>query len=291
MWIFWALFSAIVVALRRPLEKKVINNMHHFTFGLLVQYVSLPVLLAATLLSGAMRNPLSLGAAFWLPVLVVSTGFYPLNSYLYKQAMKNSDLSSVLPLQSLLPVFALGLAWVTLGERPSLLAAAGVLCTVLGIYALGLKGKRLHHPLTPFKQDTSSRAMLAGVLLVSFVSLLDKIALQAANPLMYSLASTIGAIITLHFSVFVSRQKLTMQLAQFAKPMELIGSLQGITYATYLLAVSMGPLAYVSALRSTNILMGSVLGILVLGETLTKAKILSYMCIVFGAMLLVYARP
>jgi len=55
---------------------------------------------------------------------------------------------------------------------------------------------------------------------------------------------------------------------------------------TYLLAVAAGPIAYVSALRSTNILMGSILGILIFKEALTKPKIASFLLIIAGAALL-----
>ena len=288
MWIFWALISAVLVASRRPFEKKVINEIHHFTYGFLVQCVSLPILATIVILNGKLLNPFSLGVRFWLPVACVSVGFYPLNAFLYKQAIKEGELSKVLPLQSLWPVFTLLLAWLTLGEVPGIIATAGVILTVLGIYALGLKGKRLHHPLQPFKEDRSSRAMLAGVLLVTLVSILDKIAIKASNPLFYSLATSLGALFTLSVAMRMSKQRTTSGLWPLAKQMGVIGTLQGTTYVTYLLAVASGPIAYVSALRSTNILMGSVLGILIFKEKLTKPKIVSFLLIIAGAVFLTF---
>lgn len=288
MWIFWALVSAVLVASRRPFEKKIMNELHHFTYGFLVQCVSLPILVAIVILNGKLLNPFNLNARFWLPVIIVSAGFYPLNAFLYKHAIKEGELSKVLPLQSLLPVFALLLAWLTIGEVPGIIATAGVILTVLGVYALGLKGRRLHHPLQPFREDNGSRAMLAGVLLVTFVSILDKIAIQASNPLFYSLVSTLGAMFTLFIAMSISKQKITRSLRPLAKQISIIGTLQGTTYATYLLAVASGPIAYVSALRSTNILMGSLLGIVIFNEKQTKAKTVSFLLIVAGAVLLTF---
>lgn len=288
MWIFWALFSAVLVASRRPFEKKVMNELHHFAYGFLVQCVSLPILAVIVILNGKLLNPFNLSIRFWLPVIIVSVGFYPLNTFLYKQAIKNSELSKVLPLQSLWPVFSLLLAWLTIGEVPSTIATAGVILTVLSIYALGLKGRRLHHPLQPFREDSSSRAMLAGVLLVTFVSILDKIAIQASNPLFYSLASSIGAMLTLFVAMKISKQRITASMIPLAKKMSAIGTLQGTTYATYLLAVASGPIAYVSALRSTNILMGSILGMIIFNEKLTKPKVVSFLLIIVGAILLTF---
>jgi uncharacterized membrane protein len=288
MWIFWALISALLAASRRPFEKKIIKELHHFTYGLLIQLVSLPILLAMVILSGKLLNPFGLGSGFWIPTIIVSVGFYPLNAYLYKHALKDGELSKVLPLQSLWPVFALVIAWLTLGEVPSIIATLGVVLTVLGIYALGLKGKRLHHPLQPFKEDKSSRAMLAGVLLVALVSVLDKVAIQNSNPLFYSLASSVGALLTLFVAMIISKQRITSNIRPFAKQISLIGTLQGSSYTTYLLAIASGPIAYVSALRSTNILFGSLLGVIVLREKLTKPKLISFVLIIMGALLLTF---
>jgi uncharacterized membrane protein len=286
MWIFWALLSALLVASRRPFEKIIITKLHHFTYSFLVQSVSLPILAGIVLINRKFLNPFSLGVRFWLPVLIVSVGFYPLNAFLYKLAIKDGELSKVLPLQSLWPVFALLLAWLTLGETPGLVAGVGVILTVLGIYALGLKGKRLHHPLQPFREEKSSRAMLAGVLLVTLTSILDKVAIKASNPLFYSLISTLGALLTLYIAMQITKQRITADVRPLVSKLGIIGALQGTTYATYLIAVASGPIAYVSAMRSTNILLGSILGILLFKEKLSTAKVISFLLIIAGTILL-----
>lgn len=288
MWIFWALVSAVLVASRRPFEKKIIDQVHHFTYGFLVQCVSLPILATIVILSGNLINPLSLGYDYWVPLVIISVAFPPLNTFLYTHAIKKGELSKVLPLQSLWPVFALIVAWIALGEIPSVIATSGVLLTVLGIYALGLKGKRLHHPLAPFKEDSSSRAMLASMVLVTTVGVLEKIAVQASNPLFYSLSSSIGAVLTLSVAMRISKQRITASIKPLVKQIGVIGTLHSTSYATYLLAIATGPIAYVSALRGTNILMGSVLGIVLFKERLTKPKIVSFLLIIAGALCLTF---
>lgn len=278
----------MTVAARRPLEKNVIGELHHFTYKFLVQCVSLPILVIIVMLSGQMLNPMNLSLNFWLPLVIVSLVFPPLNAYLYTHAIREGELSKVLPIQSLWPVFALLLAWLTLGEVPSTIATSGVMLTVLGIYALGLKGRRLHHPLQPFREDSSSRAMLASMLLVTAVGVLEKIAVEASNPLFYSLSSTFGGLLTLSIAMRISKQKVTSSIKPFAKQIGAIGLLHGTTYVTYLLAIAAGPIAYVSALRGTNILMGSLLGVAIFKERLTKPKIVSYLLIIAGALCLTF---
>ena len=288
MWIFWALLSAVFVACRRPLEKKVINDLHHLTYGLLIQLVSLPILLAIVVISGKMLNPLSLSLNYWLPLLVISAVFPPINTFLYTHAIRRGELSKVLPLQSLWPVFTLLLAWLTLDEIPGFIASIGVLLTVLGVYALGLKGKRLHHPLQPFREDSSSLAMLASILLVTFAAVFEKVAVQASNPLFYSLSSCVGALFTLSLAMHFTKQRLTRKVIPQMKHMTAIGALQGTSYASYLVAISAGPIAYVTAIRGINILIGSLLGIILFREKLTKPIIISYLLIIAGSLGLAY---
>jgi uncharacterized membrane protein len=286
MWIFWALLSAILVASRRPFEKRIISKLHHFTYGFLVQVLSVVPITIVTVLSHKLLNPIQLSAQFWLPLFVISFGFYPLNIFLYKQAIGHGELSKVLPLQSLWPVFSLVLAWITIKEVPSTLEIAAVMLTVVGVYSLGLKGRQLHHPLKPFREDKSSRAMVAGVALIACTSILEKVAIRASNPLFFSLTSACGASIALFLAARVTKQKVIIRSKPILKRVSLISALQSMTYITYLLAITTGPIARVSALRSTNILMGSMLGILLFKERLTKPKILSYVLIVAGAILL-----
>jgi uncharacterized membrane protein len=288
MWIFWALISALMAAMRRPFEKGVIGELHYFTYGFLVQCISLPILAVLVVVTGKLLNPMHLGLHFWLPLAVVSVVFPVLNTYLYKLAIHKGDLSNVLPLQSLGPVFSLLLAWLILDERPNTLAAMGIAITVIGVYALGLKGKRLHHPLRPFRAESSSRAMLALTALISTVAIVEKIAVKVSNPLFYSLASSLGALLTLSIAMRLSKQPTFGNFRYYRKQLSVIGSLQGITYVSYLLAIAAGPIAYVSALRSTNILIGSVFGFLIFKECITKAKLTSYGLIIFGAICITF---
>jgi len=286
MWIFWALLSALSAATRRTNEKKLTFQLHHLTIALMVQLFALPVILTAVLLRGDMLSLAHLSYKFWLPLIAVCAGFYPLNAFLYFQAVKRSEISSVLPIQSLLPAASLILAWVILHQTPTLISTVGVILIVGGVYALGLKGKRLHHPFRPFVEERGSLFMLLSVLLNTAVGVLDKIAIGASNATFYSLISTIGAVITLFVTMRLTHVSELGQLKKHLRNLGLTGTLQGTSYTTYLLAISTGPIAYATALRSSNVLIGSLLGIVLLKEKLTKPKILSFCLILIGGVVL-----
>jgi uncharacterized membrane protein len=286
MWILWALLSALFAATRRTNQKRIANKLNHFTIGLGVQLFALPVVTAVLLYQGNFLNPLILGGNFWLPLLVVSFVFYPVNTFLSVQAIKNDELSKVLPLQSLWPVFSLLPAGVTFHEIPSLVATIGIALTVSGVYVLGLKGRALHHPLQPFREERGSRYMLFGVILVTAAAVLDKIAIQASGAVYYSFASTVGAVIALSFTYVICKVGEMKAMRKNLRELGIIGTFQGVSYLTYLLAINAGPIAYVTAIRGSNVLIGAFLGVVLLKEQLTRPKIASFFLIAAGSVLL-----
>lgn len=286
MWILWALISALLAASRRTNQKRLANKLNHFTIGFAVQLLALPVIAILMLINGGIYNPLDLGIRFWIPLLIVCLGFYPLNTYLSVKAIKDGELSKVLPLQSLWPVFSLLPAWLTLNEVPSVVATVGISLTVLGVYVLGLKGRALHHPLQPFREEKGSKYMLLAVVLITIAGVLDKIAIQASNATYYSFASTVGAVLVLALTLRLYKVSERAALRQNFRELLYVGTFQGASYTTYLLALGAGPIAYVTAIRGSNVLMGSMLGIWLLDEKLTKPKIASFILIATGSILL-----
>lgn len=286
MWIIWALISALMAAVRRTNEKQLTHHLHYFTLAFVTQLLSLPIILAVLLLHGHILNPLHLGLSFWLPLLIICLGFYPLNSFLYLQAIKHGELSKVLPIQSLWPILTLLPAWLMLGEVPTIISVLGIVLTVIGVYVIGMKGKVLHHPFQPFREEKESRYMLYAVVLVTFAGVLDKIAINASNAIYYTFASTAGAALVLYISMRLFKVNELGKLKAIRKNLSTLGTLQGSSYTTYSLALAAGPVAYVSAIRSANVLIGAYLGIVILKEKLTAYKLASFILILLGGILL-----
>jgi uncharacterized membrane protein len=287
MWFFYALVGALFASVRRTSEKQLSHKLNHFTIGWAVQLSALPVLLLALLAKGTVFNPLALGMDFWLPTILVWVGFYPLNVYLYINALKHGELSKILPLSSLGPIFSLLLGWLLLNERPTLLAVFSIAVTVVGIYVLNLKGRYLHNPLKIFTADKANLYTLLGLLMVVAASILDKKAINASEPLYYSFVSTLGAVVALYVSAKLHGVKERSETRKHARPLMVAGTLFGLAYGTHMLALATGPLAYVSAVRSSGALMiGSLMGIFFLKETVTKPKVIALVLIVAGSLML-----
>lgn len=287
MWFFYALASAIFASVRRASEKQLSHKLNHFTIGWTVQLCALPILLIALLSIGEVINPFTLGWDFWLPTLLIWIGFYPLNTFLYINAFKHGELSKILPLSSLGPVFSLLLGWLLLNECPSLMAAVGIGVTVVGIYVLNLKGRYLHNPLKIFTADKANLYTLLGLIMVVVAGILDKKAIDASDPIYYSFVSTLGAVVTLYISAKLHGIKELPNIKKYKRSLILTGTLFGLSYGAYILALATGPLAYVTAVRSSSALMiGSFMGIIFLKEVFTKPKAVALVLIVVGSLML-----
>lgn len=286
MWIILALLSALFASGRKLQEKRLSNNINHYIIGWLTHLGALPLSLAITALSGNMLNPFQLGPAYWISALAVTFGFYPLNTFLYYQSLRHGELSAVAPIMSLWPVLSILPAWLWLGEVPSLLGFAGILATVAGVYALGLRGRRLHKPWQPFVESRSSRYALTAVLLLTAVGVIDKIGIEASNAQFFSMSNTMGAIFVLYGMIRWRAPGELCGVRRLWKPLLLPGNLQGLSSMLYFAALSAGPVAYVTAIRGSGGLVTSLLGVFVLHERFTTAKRLAFGLILVGSVLL-----
>lgn len=106
---------------------------------------------------------------------------------MYFSALRHGELSVVLPLSTLTPLFALGTEYVLLGEVPGSESFAGVLLIVLGAYLLhaGDLKKGLIAPILTLSRDRGARRMLLAGALWSITAVADRGAVLASSPAFY----------------------------------------------------------------------------------------------------------
>jgi len=286
MWYLFALLSACSSTLRRAGDKRLSYKLNYLTFGWAQQLCSLPVITLALILFGKLFNPLTLGGTFWLPTILYGAILYPLFLYFYINSIKNGELSKVLPIQSLTPIFVMITARIFIGQTSSHLAVLGILIVVLGIYVLNLKGKYLHNPLRVFSGDKANAFMLASLVITAFAGVCDKVAIQASDPVYYTLVNTCISLVTLFFISCVMKVNVVPKLKKLTRPLLASGTLAGSSFLLYVFALQTGPLAYVSTIKSTSILMGSIVGFIYFKERVTKVKIVALLMIMIGSVIL-----
>jgi len=92
-------------------------------------------------------------------------------SYSFNHALKLEDLSIVVPLVALTPLFLLVIPRIMLGEKLTMLGALGVLCVVAGAYLLNATGM-LQDPLSPLRSTWQSRGARFAVLAAAYYPIL-----------------------------------------------------------------------------------------------------------------------
>lgn len=234
-----------------------------------------------------MPNLFSLSFRFWIPLLIIWLIFYPLQAYFYYKSLKFGEISSVLPLMSLIPIFNVIFSFVLLGELPTVIGFLGIACIVLGIYILNLKlNSNFFVPITHLFSDKPSLFMIINCLCLSIGTTLDKIAIQASNPLFYSFVNTTGASLILLLIALKTNKNFVKEITSNSKILTLLGVFQGLAFSAFIVALSTGLVAYVNAVKSSSVILASIWGFIFLREKFTLQKSVCLILILVGLVLI-----
>ncbi|TSC86656.1 MAG: EamA-like transporter family [Microgenomates group bacterium Gr01-1014_7] len=240
MWFFLALASAFFYSFRRFSEKNLANKAEHFTLGFVVQAFSLPLI---TLLLWFTNIPTltSLSIRFWLPLLIIWIFLYPAQAYFYYKSLKEGEITYVLPLMSLIPIFNILSSWILIHEVPSFIGFLGIITIVAGVYSLNIKpNMNIFSPFTYLFKHKPALFMIINCLCLATGSTLDKIAIQASNPLFYSFINTLGASLILLFIAKIMNPKFNLDVKDNFKSFTILGFLQAAAFTGYIVALSTG---------------------------------------------------
>lgn len=289
MWFFLALASSFLYSFRRLSEKKLSQNLNHFVLGFAAQAFSLPGMVLLLLFT-PIPTLFSLTSNFWIPLLIIWLILYPLQAYYYYKSLKEGEISFVLPLMSFIPIFNIISSWILIKEVPSLTGFLGILAIVLGVYALNIKPHtHFLNPVSHLFKDKPSRFMLINCACLAFGATLDKIAIQASNPLFYTFINTLGASIILLIIAKITSKHIISPIQKHIKALSLVGIFQSVAFTLYIVALSIGIVPYVLAIKSSAAILGSVWGFIFLKETFSKYKMLALIFISLGLVLIALA--
>lgn len=207
-------------------------------------------------------------------------------------AYKHGDLSTTYPIMrgSAPLLVSLGSAAV-LGEAPSALAWAGVLCVTAGVALVGLAhpGKALHH----------RRALafaLANALVIATYTFVDGLGVRstvAGGASAFSYAVLLFVLDGVPYPALVWARRTAAQrrdilsYAQQRAPLAALGGAASLgSYAIALWAMTRAPIAAVSALRETSVLFASVFGVWLLKERFGPQRAIGAVVILSGVVAL-----
>lgn len=137
-WFFWALLSAVFAALTAIFAKIGLKEIDSDLATLIRTAVILAVLSVFVYCAGKWSDPLQLSGKTWL--FLVLSGLATGASWVcYFRALKIGDASKVAPVDKFSVVLVAVIAFLFLGERPSVREWSGIFLIGIGAMLLALK--------------------------------------------------------------------------------------------------------------------------------------------------------
>ncbi len=285
MWFFFALASAIIYSFRGVLEKRIIGNTNRYVLGFAVRLFALPFFFIPLFLFPDKVIPIqNLSFEFWFAIAFIAFICTPLETVFYYKALKEEEVSFVLPLLSLAPVITLACSALFLREFPNIFGIIGVLLIILGIYTLKLNHARegIMQPFRHIKNNKGAQMMTIVFLSLGIGSVIDKVGVSNSNAYVFALVNYIGVSTTLFFITVIKARKHLRELQTYWKQFLLLGAVVAGYTLLYVLALEESFASYAIAIRNASIIFTIVLGYLFFKEKDIKQKILAAVIIAAG---------
>ncbi len=263
MWFGLALLSAWFQVLRNMSMKHLghtlddtINVWGRFTF-------MLPFLALFVLWHGI--PPLKPG--FWLYIMLFGI-VQTLATLSLSKALKLSDISIVTALLQVNLFILVGVAFVTIGERPSWLGLVGILLSAIGVYLLNVQKSRMSvwAPLRELVVDPGQKfTLLAGLLYAPSIVLLRQ-AIATSDAYFSNLMAYLAAsLVVLPLALQRSSQHF-VQLPRHWLAFLSMGLFACLTSICHSLAYQLTLTSYVEAVKQSEVLFALLIGAVVFHE-------------------------
>lgn len=197
------------------------------------------------------------------------------------------DLSHVYPVaRGIAPPLVAFAAWAFAGENLELLGLFAILVISGGIVSLAFTHERRLVTHKPFVLG-----LITGVTIAAY-TLLDGLGGRAAGDVLGYIA-WLFVIDAVPFSVLVAyryRRRLGPALEACWRPAALGGGLSVVAYGLVIWAMTLTPMAAVSALRETSVIMAALIGTRLLREPFGARRVLAASLVAAGVVLLQVSR-
>ena len=205
------------------------------------------------------------------------------------KAYESGDLSIVYPVARSSPVFVIIAAAIFLGETVSLTGLLGILVIFIGVYVLHLKGMTRDDLVAPIRylMSGSSKYAVIAALGTTVYSITDKLGVTAVDPLLYSF--WLGFSVTgMMIIVTIRRKGIQAIRNEFSSPIRITfaGILMRGGYMMVLYAISLAQVSYILALRQISVVLGALMGVVFLGESYGRVRIIGSLIIFTGVYIL-----
>ncbi|NDV20784.1 EamA family transporter [Pseudodesulfovibrio sp. JC047] len=231
-------------------------------------------------------DPLSLWYAGVGTLLSVANYYCLANSY------KRLDLSIAYPVSRSSTLFLPFLAFIFFQEQLDVIGWCSVILVTLGVLVIQLKGLSLSGISLGSRDSRTGMAFaLLAAFLVALYTLWGKQAVQHIHPFIYMYCYTFASCAYFWPSLRRLDRRIVKQEWQRNKWSILsVSVLNTLSFVLMLMALNMGKVTYVGALRQLSLVVGVGLGWVVLRESCPMPRVLGVLLIIVGACLTYLAK-
>ena len=216
---------------------------------------------------------------FLFASIVIHHGYYLALAYGYR----HGDLSHVYPIaRGIAPPLVALIAWAFAGESPGALGLVAILVISGGILSLAVTDDGRLASLKPL-----GFALATGVTIAGY-TLADGLGGRRSGAVLGYIA-WLFAIDALPFALLVAwryRTRLGEALSRAWRPAAIGGVLAAAAYGLVIWAMTRAPMAQVSALRETSVIMAALIGTRLLREPFGTRRIFAASLVALGVVLL-----
>jgi drug/metabolite transporter (DMT)-like permease len=287
VWIVLALASALFQVMRNTAMKRLghaldeyINVWGRFAF-------LLPFALGACFLG---RLP-EIRPGFWGWCLVFGV-CQTLGTLALSKALKHADISLVTPLWKVSLLILLVLAWVTIGEHPSVLGVAGVLLSAAGVYLLNISRARVSPwaPLVVLVTDRGQRYTLLAACLYAPSVITFKQAVVTSNAAVGTFGAYLAAALVMTPIALFTSARHFRAIGRHWREFVALGLFASLTSISQGKAYTLTLSSYVEAVKQVEILFAMLVGVLLFGEAQrVRESALGAVVMLLGMVLLALA--
>ena len=283
-WFVLALITAFSLSTADALSKKALHSTDDIVIAWVREGYALPFLALSFFFVEVpfLDSTFYLTVALLLPLEITAL-------ILYVKAIRVSPLSLTVPFMALSPVFIIFIAFVFLGERPSVGGVAGVLLITCGAYLLNASASRegLLGPFRAIKNEKGSVLMIIVAFIYSITSTLGKVAVQHSSPVFFGFFYPF--VLTVIMTAIVwSRGKTAMIVSRPAAFLK-IGFLTAVMVISHFIALNMTQVAYLISVKRTSLLWSVIYGKFLFDEAHIRERLLGSIIMVVGVVLIVFS--
>lgn len=287
IWILFSLSAAFFESLKDSYSKKSLFKTNEFTTGIVLHLVSFLLILPVVIFTGIPE----LKSSFWygsMAFLLIT----PLWTILYMKALQLSEISKVIPLMALNPIFTATLAFLFDSTPISFYGWMGISFISAGMYVANSNLRLLKndpfHPIKNIVKDRGAVAMLCVALLWSLGAHFSKMRVDGSSPLFSTLTGGFIGIVTTYIIALYSKKKIQLQeLNQHKKSLLPVGIFYFLATILSSFALQSGTATYVFAIKRGSIIGSLITGSLFFGEKISPNKLIGVIGIFIGVVLLV----